>query len=138
MPSLTTIAINTRGDYDFIDITAEVSQRLDGQAFQEGVVTVFITGSTAGLVLMEFEPGLIQDLKKALQRVAPVETYYAHNAKWGDGNGHSHVSASILGQSLAIPFSSGKLLLGTWQQIVLVDFDNRPRQRQIYVKIIQG
>jgi len=138
MPPIITISINTRGDYDFIDITAKVSRHLVNTAFQEGLATVFIAGSTAGLILIEYEPGLVQDLKRAFQRIAPVEAYYEHNAKWGDGNGHSHVSASISGQSVAIPFSSGKLLLGTWQQIVLVDFDNRPRQRQVYVKFIQG
>jgi len=136
--SLITISVPTKGNCDLVDITAEISQRLKIPGFREGLVTVFVAGSTAGLALMEYEPGLVQDMKRAFQRIAPADIYYDHNTKWGDGNGHSHVAASILGQSVTIPFSSSELVLGAWQQIVLVEFDNRPRQRHIYVKYLQG
>lgn len=136
--SLMRIDIPTTGNCDLVDITCPVSRLMENPAFDEGLVTVFVAGSTAGLALMEYEPGLVQDMKTAFQRMAPADGHYEHNAKWGDGNGHAHIAASLLGQSVTIPFSSGKLLLGAWQQIVLADFDNRPRQRQVYIKYLRG
>jgi len=136
--SLMTISIQTRGNFDLVDITSQVNSCIGDPYFNEGLVTILVTGSTAGLMLMEYEPGLVQDFKNAFQRISPADIEYLHNQRWADGNGHSHVRASILGQSLTIPLSSGKLILGTWQQIVLVGFNNRPRQRQVYVKYLQG
>jgi secondary thiamine-phosphate synthase enzyme len=102
---------------------------------KDGTVALFIPGSTAALTTIEFESGVINDLKKAIERMAPEDIYYEHNERWGDGNGYSHVRAAIFGASLHIPIVEGKMVLGTWQQIVLLDFDNRPRRRRIIVQI---
>jgi len=99
-------------------------------------VTLFIPGSTAALTTIEYERGVINDLKKAIERMAPEDLYYEHNERWGDGNGYSHVRSALLGPSLHIPVIDGKLTLGTWQQIVLLDFDNRPRKRQIIMQTL--
>ncbi|MFH1046593.1 MAG: secondary thiamine-phosphate synthase enzyme YjbQ, partial [Candidatus Omnitrophota bacterium] len=103
---------------------------------KDGLVTVFVPGSTAGLTTIEFEPGLVQDLKQAFEIIAPREGEYQHNIRWQDGNGFSHVRAALLGPTLTIPFSNKKMHLGTWQQITFIDFDNRPRSREIVVQII--
>ncbi len=131
-----TISLNTRGHCDIVDITQQVEQQLAKTNVDSGTVTIFITGSTAGLTTIEFEPGLISDLKEMWQRLVPENIPYAHDRAWGDGNGYSHTRASLLGASLVIPFSHKRLALGTWQQIVLVDFDNRPRSRQVVVQIM--
>jgi secondary thiamine-phosphate synthase enzyme len=102
----------------------------------DGIVTVFVPGSTAGVTTIEFESGALQDLKKAIERLAPEGIHYDHDVRWGDGNGFAHVRAALLGPSLTTPLVQGELLLGTWQQIVLVDFDNRSREREIIVQII--
>jgi secondary thiamine-phosphate synthase enzyme len=102
---------------------------------RNGLVTVFVPGSTAGITTIEYEPGVVEDLKKAIERLAPQNIHYDHDARWGDGNGFAHVRASLLGPSLTVPFQEGNLLVGTWQQIVLVDFDNRPRNREIIVQV---
>ncbi|MFC1825168.1 secondary thiamine-phosphate synthase enzyme YjbQ, partial [Thermodesulfobacteriota bacterium] len=118
---------------DVIDITAMVDQKLNKQEIRHGILTLFIPGSTAALTTIEYESGAVNDLKAAVQRIAPEDLYYEHNERWGDGNGYSHVRAALLGPSLHIPIIDGKLPLGTWQQIVLLDFDNRPRKRKIII-----
>ncbi len=131
-----TIGLNTQGHCDIIDITPQVEQQLTESAIDSGIVTIFVTGSTAGLTTIEYEPGLISDLKEMWQRLVPENIPYGHDRAWGDGNGHSHIRASLLGASLVIPFSHKRLLLGTWQQIVLLDFDNRPRSRKLVIQIM--
>ena len=128
--------ISTRGDCDVLDITPLVSREIAGTDISSGTATVFIAGSTCAVTTIEYESGALSDLKDAFERMAPEAMHYAHNARWGDGNGHSHVRASMLGPSLAVPFSQRSPLLGTWQQIVLVDFDNRPRTRKVIVQIV--
>jgi secondary thiamine-phosphate synthase enzyme len=129
-------SLQTKGNCDIIDITPEVEQRLSETDIKNGIVTLFISGSTAGISTIEFEPGLLSDFQGMWERNVPRDIPYKHDSAWGDGNGHSHVRASLLGASLVIPFRDKKLTLGTWQQIVLVDFDNRPRSRQIVVQIM--
>jgi len=130
------IQLNTRGDTDIIDITNQVSDYVGSSGLKHGIVTVFVPGSTAGLTTIEYEPGLIKDLKRLFEEIAPKKKEYNHNLRWHDGNGYSHVRAALLGPSLNVPFSDKMLHLGTWQQIVLIDFDNRPRSRQVIVQII--
>jgi secondary thiamine-phosphate synthase enzyme len=130
------ISLESKGNCDIIDITAEVQQRLSETDISDGTVTLFVSGSTAGITTIEFEPGLLSDFKKMWERNIPQDIPYEHDRAWGDGNGHSHVRASLLGASLVIPFSDRRLTLGTWQQIVVVDFDNRARSRQIVVQIM--
>ena len=130
------ISLESKGNCDIIDITTEVQQQLDETGVSDGAVTLFISGSTAGLTTIEFEPGLIADFKKMWGRNVPQDIPYEHDRAWGDGNGHSHVRASLLGASLVIPFSGKRLALGTWQQIVVVDFDNRARSRQVVMQVM--
>jgi secondary thiamine-phosphate synthase enzyme len=127
--------VQTTGKTDVIDVTGEVAREVRQSSVRDGAVTLFIPGSTAGLTTIEFESGVINDLRKAIERMAPEDIYYEHNERWGDGNGYSHVRAAIFGPSLHIPIIEGKMTLGTWQQIVLLDFDNRPRTRRIVVQI---
>ena len=121
---------------EVLDITDEVQGALEKTSLKTGVVTVFVTGATAAVTTIEYEDGLVADLGDALQRIAPVEIDYAHNERWHDGNGHSHIRASLLGPSLTVPFCEGRLMLGTWQQIVFLELDNRPRQRKVVVQIM--
>ena len=130
------ISLQSKGNCDIIDITPEVQQRLSETDINDGTVTLFISGSTAGITTIEFESGLLSDFKKMWERNIPQDIPYEHDRAWGDGNGHSHVRASLLGASLVIPFSDRRLTLGTWQQIVVVDFDNRARSRQIVVQVM--
>ena len=123
------------GRTDIIDLTPQVSEELKKSSVQNGALTLFIPGSTAALTTIEFERGVINDLKEAIERMVQEDIYYEHNARWGDGNGYAHVRAALLGPSLHIPLMGGKMTLGTWQQIVLLDFDNRPRERRIVVQI---
>ena len=129
-------SVNTRGFCDVIDITPEVKKAVDVSAVLNGIVCVFINGSTAGITTCEYEPGLIKDLKDVFERLVPESENYHHNMAWGDGNGFSHVRASLLGPSISIPLSDGRLLLGMWQQVVVIDFDNRKRKRTVVVQII--
>jgi secondary thiamine-phosphate synthase enzyme len=131
-----TININTKGDCDIINITNEVAREVQNTDILNGNVLIFITGSTAGVTTIEYEPGLINDLKNAFERLIPRDITYDHDMRWHDGNGHSHVRASILGASLQVPFYNKKIELGTWQQIVVVDFDNKPRTRNILLQIM--
>lgn len=128
--------LETKGLTDVIDITDEVEKAVKDSGISSGTVTVFIPGSTAGVTTIEYESGAVNDFKKTIDRLIPRSIHYEHDARWGDGNGFSHVRAAMLGPSLAVPFSSSKLLLGTWQQIIFVDFDNRPRRRDVVLQII--
>jgi len=130
------ISLQTKGHCDIVDITPQVAQQVARAEINNGTVTLFVVGSTAGISTIESEPGLLADFKEMWQRVVPENIPYSHDRAWGDGNGYSHVRASLLGASLVIPFTDKKLALGTWQQIVLVDFDNRPRSRQIILQIM--
>jgi secondary thiamine-phosphate synthase enzyme len=130
------IKIETKGETDLIDITRMVGNFVKDSEIRSGIVTVFVPGSTAGVTTIEYEPGAIKDFQRAVNRIAPKNIHYDHNARWGDGNGYSHIRASLLGPSLTVPFSSSRLLLGTWQQIVLVDFDNRSRKREVILQIV--
>jgi secondary thiamine-phosphate synthase enzyme len=130
------VALNTKGNCDIIDITPEIEREISGVGIIGGTVTVFIPGSTAGITTIEFESGVLNDLKVMWDSLVPKNITYEHDRRWGDGNGYSHVRASLLGASLTIPFSNGKLMVGTWQQIVLIDFDNRPRSRSVILQIM--
>jgi secondary thiamine-phosphate synthase enzyme len=134
--STSTFELSTKGFSDVHDLTSRVRDILRRAKLAAGLVTIFVPGSTAGLTTIEFEGGVIQDLKKAIERMAPQGMHYDHDARWGDGNGFAHVRAALLGPSLAVPFLRGELALGTWQQIVLIDFDNRPREREIVVQVV--
>jgi len=127
---------NTEGETDIIDITGEIENIIAKSSLHAGVANVFVSGSTAGITTVEYEPGLVKDLKQAYEHIAPRNGNYAHNLRWGDGNGYAHVRASMTGQDMNVPFSQGKLMLGTWQQIILVDFDNRKRKKEISVQLI--
>lgn len=129
------ITFNTKGHSDIIDITPQVSQKLNESGLTQGFVLIFVPGATCALTTIEYESGLIQDMKDALNRLAPMEMEYAHNRMWGDGNGHSHIRASLIGPSLTVPFKDRALMLGTWQQIIFIDMDNRSRSRKLIVQI---
>lgn len=131
-----TIQIKSRGENDMIDITQETSNALKETGVTNGTVTLFVSGSTAAITTIEYEPGLIADFPKMLSRIAPKDIEYGHEKMWHDGNGHSHVKASLMGPSLAIPFKNKELLLGTWQQIVFVELDTRSRERNIVLQIM--
>jgi len=129
------IFVRTTGKTDIVDLTPQISREVKKSSVVNGTVTVFVPGSTAAITTIEFESGVINDLRKAIDRMAPEDIYYEHNERWGDGNGYAHVRAAMIGPSLHIPIVEGKMTLGTWQQIVLLDFDNRPRSRRIVVQI---
>jgi secondary thiamine-phosphate synthase enzyme len=131
-----TAQIETRGENDVIDITGQTSKALEESNLEDGIVTVYISGSTAAITTIEYEPGLIQDFPSMLSRIVPKDIEYQHDNTWHDGNGHSHVKASLIGPSMTIPFKDGNLMLGTWQQIVLLETDTRPRERKIILQII--
>jgi secondary thiamine-phosphate synthase enzyme len=132
----TTFHVATRGFTDVHDITSRVEQCVAQSGVSEGLMVVFVPGSTAGITTIEFESGAVSDLKAAIERLAPQKMHYDHDARWGDGNGFAHVRAALLGPSLSLPLVDGSPGLGTWQQIVLVDFDNRSRDRAVTVQII--
>jgi secondary thiamine-phosphate synthase enzyme len=127
--------IKTRGNSDIVDVTDQVQSIISSSDFVEGSALLFIGGSTAGITTIEFEPGLLKDYPNFFEKIIPSNINYKHDDTWHDGNGYSHVRAALQGASLTIPFSNGKLLLGTWQQIILIDFDNRSRNRKIIVQI---
>ena len=130
------IRVKTQGEVDILDITREVNGKIEESGVMNGIVTVFMPGSTAAITTIEYEPGLMQDLPAALQRLFPREIEYEHEQMWHDGNGHSHVRAAFLGPSLTVPISGGRMMLGTWQQVVLVELDVRPRDRRVILQII--
>lgn len=129
------IRVETRGEGEVRDLTDSVQAAVTRHHFTEGSALVFVPGATAAVTTIEYEEGLLEDFPALFERIAPRGIRYGHEERWHDGNGHSHVRASLLGPSLAVPFSSGRLLLGTWQQVVLVDFDNRPRRREVVVQL---
>lgn len=129
-----TISIDTKGNCDVQDITKRLTLLLSKHKLKNGHALIFVSGSTAGLTTIEFEPGLRRDFEELMERVAPQNARYFHEDTWNDGNGHSHIRASLIGPSLTIPFGNGEFLLGTWQQVILVDFDNRPRHRNLVVQ----
>ena len=126
----------SQGFCDIIHITAKVQEQVKKEQVQKGVVTLFVPGSTAALTTIEYEPGLVQDLKELVEKLIPSGRRYHHDDRWGDDNGFSHLRASLFGPSLQIPIEGGRLALGTWQQIILVDFDNRPRTREVTVQVM--
>ena len=128
--------VSTTGQGDAHDLTATVSQALDRSGLTAGIATVFVVGSTAGITTLEFESGVVHDLDRALQEIAPREADYRHHLRWHDDNGSSHVRAALVGPSVAIPFTAKQLMLGTWQQIVLLELDTQPRRRQIVIQLV--
>ena len=130
------ISLQSKGECDIIDITPQIEQQVAEAGINSGTVTLFVAGSTAGITTIEFESGVLSDFQSMWERNVPKSIPYNHDRRWGDGNGYSHVRASLLGASLVVPFNDKRLSLGTWQQIVLVDFDNRPRSRQVIVQIM--
>lgn len=137
MPVVTkAIVVSSIGENHMIDITLQTDEAIKESTLQNGVVIIFVSGSTAAVTTIEYEPGLTKDFPKMLARIAPKEIEYDHDNTWQDGNGHSHVRASLLGPSLAVPFSNKRLMLGTWQQIVLLEMDTRPRERKVVLQMI--
>jgi secondary thiamine-phosphate synthase enzyme len=131
-----TIDVRTKGQGDVRDLTDAVSRAVTAAGLSAGIAAVFVTGSTAGVTTIEFEPGAVSDLDRAFDRIAPRRGEYAHHLRWGDDNGSSHVRAAMLGPSVTIPVAGGRLALGTWQQVVLVEFDTGPRDRHVVVQLL--
>ena len=134
--SATTLQIKSRGENDIIDITDQASKAVKESKTENGIVSVFVAGSTAAITTIEYEPGLKSDFPDTLSRIAPKGIQYRHDNTWHDGNGHSHVRASLVGPSLTIPFIEGNLTLGRWQQIVLIEMDTTPRERRVVMQVI--
>jgi len=130
------LTINTNGNGDTLDVTPGVERAVRESKLSSGVVTLFVIGSTAALTTIEFEEGAVADLARVFEQITPRHAEYEHHLRWGDDNGHSHVRAALLGPALSVPFVGGQLMLGTWQQIILIDFDTRPRQREIVAQIM--
>ncbi|RKZ20599.1 YjbQ family protein [bacterium] len=130
------IEFDTRGTDHIVDITDRIREIVKNSGINSGIVTVFVPGSTGGITTTEYEPGLLKDLPKAFERLAPEKEYYHHNETWHDGNGFSHVRASLIGPSITIPFVNGELILGTWQQVIFCEFDIRPRRRRLVVQLV--
>ncbi len=130
------VSLRTRGEYDVQDITGQVARAVQASKLQNGIVTIFCPGSTGGLTTIEFEDGVIEDLRDVLDEITPPDHPYRHHLRWGDDNGHSHIRSALIGPSLTVPFVNGALTLGTWQQIVFCDFDTRPRSRKLVVQIM--
>ncbi len=130
------IRLNTQGHCDIQDITRQVAEAVRETGLSNGTVTVFTPSATSGLTTIEYEPGALADLERLLDEIVPPDRDYRHNLRWGDGNGHSHVRAALTGPSIAVPFVDGRLTLGTWQQVIFLDFDNRPRSRRLVVQVI--
>lgn len=132
----TVLERSTSGETDILDLTGDVQDFLGSAGIEEGWVLIAVPGSTASVTTIEFESGAVNDLKKAVERLAPRNAEYDHNLRWGDGNGYSHVRAALLGPSMVLPVKHGRLETGTWQQVVLCDFDNRPRTRRIHLQLM--
>ena len=129
------ISLATRGFNQIIDITPSLHNLVQQSRLKDGSILIFVPGSTAGLTTIEYEPGLIKDVPEMLEKIAPMRVAYHHDQTWHDGNGYAHLRAALIGPSLTIPFENGRLQLGTWQQVVFIDFDNRPRQRELHVQL---
>ncbi len=130
------IPVETGGDGDILDLTQDIQNQINSSGINDGVVTIFTPSATSGITTLEFEPGCVKDLQRLFNEIIPPERDYAHNQRWGDGNGHSHTRAGLIKPSLTVPIVEGKMTLGTWQSIILVDFDNRPRERQLVLQIM--
>ena len=130
------LSLSTSGFSDMKDLTGSVSQKLSEHRLKNGIVNLFVPGSTGGLTTIEYESGLVKDFSELMEKIVPSNVSYHHDARWGDGNGFSHIRSSLLGPSLTVPFSEGTLNLGTWQQIVFIDFDNRSRARTILLQFM--
>jgi len=130
------IELNTKGKTDIVDITPQVNDIFKKKKISCGTVTVFVIGSTGAVTTIEYEPALESDIKKFFEKIIPSSERYEHDATWGDANGHSHLRASLLGPSLTVPFNDNQMSLGTWQQIIFIDFDNRPRKRKLLLQFI--
>jgi secondary thiamine-phosphate synthase enzyme len=130
------IRLNTQGNGQIVDITNDVGRQIQGSGLDNGIITLFTPSSTSSLTTIEYESGVVYDVQQLFDRIAPPDTPYRHHLRWGDGNGHSHVRHALLGPSLTIPFTKGQMTLGTWQQIVFIDFDNRARSRSVVVQIM--
>ena len=130
------IEFSTGGDADTVDVTEQVARVVTDSGLTSGIVTLFTPSATSGLTTIEYESGCLSDLRRLFDEIVDPQRHYAHNARWGDGNGHSHVRAALLGPSLTVPFVNGRLTLGTWQQIIFIDFDNRTRRRRLIVQIM--
>ena len=129
------LRFSTQGFNEIRDITPDVQKAVSKAGLRDGVAHLFVSGSTAALTTIEYEPGALKDLQRALEQIAPMDAQYAHNEAWGDGNGYAHLRAALLKPSLCVPILEGRLALGTWQQIILIDFDNRPRQRKVLLTL---
>lgn len=136
MVKTVSFVVSTKGICDLKEITRQVAEAINDSGMTDGIVTIFIAGATAGVTTIEFEPGAVRDFQDFMERSIPSDGVYRHNERWGDGNGFSHVRAASLGPSLTVPFRGRELLLGTWQQIVVADFDNVPRERKIILQIL--
>lgn len=134
--ALDSLRLSTRAKDEIADITEEVQEIVSTSGIRNGIACVFVAGSTAAITTVEHEPGLVSDLHDAMDRLYPKDIDYEHHRRWGDGNGHSHVRATLLGPSLTVPVTDGRLLLGTWQQIVFMEFDNKPRTREVFVQTV--
>ncbi len=132
------VSFSTKGNTDIVDLTPLIGQELDNSDISDGIISVFVPGATGGVTTIEYEPGLIKDFKEVVERLIPRDKTYQHNLRWADENAHSHLGASLIGPELTVPFSDRQLLLGTWQQIVFVDFDIRPRNRTVILQILGG
>ena len=130
------VQLRSSKENDIIDVTKQTSNALRESGLNNGIINVFVAGSTAAITTIEYEPGLRHDFPKMLSRIAPKDIQYRHDETWHDGNGHSHVRASLVGPSLTVPFSNGALILGTWQQIVMLEMDTRPRERVLTIQIL--
>ena len=130
------IILNTNANPDLVDITGKIAGILEASGMKKGNLTVFVVGSTAAITAFEYEPGLIKDMQELYEKLIPANKHYHHDEAWGDANGFSHFRAALQGPSLTVPFDKGKLLLGSWQQIVLAEFDHRPRKRQVVIQLI--
>jgi secondary thiamine-phosphate synthase enzyme len=130
------IELTTRGNGQILEITGQVTDQVQASGLSDGIVTLFTPSATSALTTIEYESGAVHDLQQLFDRVAPPNMDYRHNLRWGDGNGHAHVRHALLGASLTVPFVKGRMTLGTWQQIIFVDFDNRPRSRSLVVQIV--
>ena len=130
--------IQTKGHYDFINITDQVVQVIKQSGITDGLAVIFVSGSTAAITTMEYESGIIEDLIQVFEKIAPEKADYKHHQRWGDHNGAAHIKSALVGSDLTVPIKAGKLQFGTWQQVVLIDFDEKPRQREIVIKVARG
>ena len=130
------LLIESKGHTDIVDITFKIAGIINHSSINKGLVVVFVPGSTAALTTIEFEPGLLKDLPEFFEKIIPQSKSYNHDKTWGDGNGYAHLRASLVGPSISIPIKNNQMILGTWQQLILIDFDNRPRQRRLVVQIL--